>query len=304
MVIKEAPKRKQDKEIEYKVIRDDLGVFEDFIDGIGISDRNLDYFFYNLRSIKIIMDHKKIFFKNQPLAEYSSLYNIILCSEKNYKIGIMHEILHMASSHRSKNTCYCGFSQQDVKTAETIGIGLNEGYTAIMDERYFMDYDKDKKRIIGKTYPILKVLASYIEQIIGMDNMEECYFTADLYSIVQYFSNIIGKEETISFIRNIDSIFYNCDGMCQKTNIDETMRAFQECIRFLGIVQLRINEQLRFDAKIDDDDYQNNLLVIMKLLKSELKLQGKYAIPNNYKLQDDEIKKIYENNTRRYTTLN
>lgn len=302
--IKESPRKKEDKVIEYEITRDDLGVFEDFIDEIGIIDRNLDYFFYNLKTVKILMDNKQLFFKNQPLAEYSAIHNVILCSKKNYKIGIMHEIFHMASTHVSKNTCFCGFSQVSLNSNDSIGIGLNEGYTAILDERYFMNYDHDKKRVIGNTYPILKVLASYIESIIGTVNMENCYFTADLYSIYNYLSNIMGEEETLTFIKNIDAIYYNCDGMCQKTNVDKTMKAFQDCMRFIGITQLRLNERLKYEDKITEDDYDSNLIKILKIFKSELRLLGKCEMSNKYKITDDEIKKIYENNTHRYTTLN
>ena len=304
MEILATPKLNLDREKDYKIVRDDLGVFEDFIEEVGIEERNLDFFFNNIKDVNIYLDQKKYLFKKVDPGNYLAALNSIFSTQDLYKVGIMHEIFHMASTYVTSDRIYCGFSQED-ENLKSIGTGLTEGYTAILDERYFPDYDPRKRRMVGTTYPILKLVVSHLETAVGNLEMEDLYFRADLKTLYEYLSMIMGEKRTYHFIRNIDRIYYYCDGQ-ERLNFDKTCKAYHECMLYLGELQLKLVYRTYRRGNMEEELYQKNLERIDKLLSSELCFgkSKKFKVKNKYQTTEEEKKLIFTRSTRHYTTLN
>lgn len=121
---------------------------------------------------------------------------------KNSKT-IWHELFHLSSGiYDQKNFVeYNGFRQTKYRPLFTdIGFGLNEGYTQLLTERYF----KDKE--LNNDYNLEKIIANNLELLIGQSKMEQLYFKADLYGLVEELKNYIIEEEIYDFIKCVDHI--------------------------------------------------------------------------------------------------
>ena len=115
-----------------------------------------------------------------------------------------HELFHMSSCFydRDKKIILCGFAQHN--KSKKIGISLNEGYTEVMTMRYFNNSDDKQK--ISYPYELSRNISLLIEKIIGQENMEKLYMTANLNCLVEKLSIYDTKENAIGFIQNTDYI--------------------------------------------------------------------------------------------------
>ena len=83
-----------------------------------------------------------------------------------------------------------------------IGTGLNEGYTQVLNERYFYS----KGTYIG-CYSLFVRFASYLEVLVGQEKMESLYFKADLEGLIQELEKYASRDEVLRLIKDIDYIF-------------------------------------------------------------------------------------------------
>lgn len=204
MIISKRPELKKLKHIKHEIIKDELSVFKDFVD--VMEDKvNLDIFYYKHVDIRFIneINHRHL---GVCLAEYVPLKRTILYSEDNFKETIMHELFHVASTLVGKDTIYLGLCQIDRKTKVSYGIGLTEGVTCLLDDKYFGNYTKSKKDVVGNSYFLLKRVCSYIEMIYGSDFIEECYFNADLQTFINVLANDIGLEDVHILMCALDNM--------------------------------------------------------------------------------------------------
>ena len=120
---------------------------------------------------------------------------------KNYiwvkrKFHVYHELLHLSSSLVYDNLYYCGLSQKTYHY--TIGDGLNEGYTSLLEYRYFY-YDG-----VEMCYELEMIIARLIEEIIGKNTMESLYFKADLFNLIKELEKYASYNEIYNFICKLD----------------------------------------------------------------------------------------------------
>ena len=124
MVIKKRPELKKLKNVKKDIVRDDFGVYKDFVD--ILKDKvNLDIFYYKHKDIDFINCINKDR-KNICLAEYQPTRRKIFYTDRYFKESIMHELLHVASTLVSKDTIYLGLCQIERTTGVSFGIGLTE----------------------------------------------------------------------------------------------------------------------------------------------------------------------------------
>ena len=95
---------------------------------------NYSFFYNNVCTLKINR-HESLSKCKVFIADYDFVNNIInITDEKSFP----HELNHMSSSYYDGDD-YSGISQND------FGVGLNEGYTELLTERYSM---------CGESYPV------------------------------------------------------------------------------------------------------------------------------------------------------
>ena len=122
---------------------------------------------------------------------------------KYFKEGSTHhEFFHMASTFYFKKgkLAFCGFQQINYLKEETIGQGLNEGYTELLTDRFF------NEQIIGRTfsYDVCTFFAEKLEQIVEKDRMEKFYINADLFGLCKYLTNFDDLENILKFLLTLD----------------------------------------------------------------------------------------------------
>ena len=198
-----AQKAMSDSVIEfYNVIKENLSPEE-----LAILNKNIDTLKIKESPIsKISTKFKQMGFDLTTLVKtikgghYNCLTNSVTIDETSIKISIFHELMHMASSVKTPEGIYSGFSQK-IFTDE-IGSGINEGYTQLLTERLFPDSVQSEFVV----YPFEIVAAKLVEELIGEEKMRHLYFGANLQGLVQELSQFASVEEVKMFIANMDTI--------------------------------------------------------------------------------------------------
>lgn len=111
--------------------------------------------------------------------------------------SIYHELMHSASSKFEGKKYLSGLSIRggDVE----YGVGINEAYTQYLTERYF----KDK---CSKSYKVETSIIKPLEIIVGKDDLEGCYFNADLKTVLNKLGKYSTEKEINSFVENYDEL--------------------------------------------------------------------------------------------------
>ena len=104
----------------------------------------------------------------------------------------------MASTVRTDEMSYVGFKQR--MNGESIGQGINEGYTQYLTEKLFPE-QKSKTTI---SYPFETHFAGLVEQIVTEDTMMDLFFRADLRELIVELSKYSTIKEAGNFIRQLD----------------------------------------------------------------------------------------------------
>lgn len=123
---------------------------------------------------------------------------------------INHELFHMASAskitkgNKKENIYISGFAQYNSKFHNKLGIGLNEGYTESLNERYF-----GINTNISKVYKLCEFYSIKLQQIVGEEIMLKLYLTGDLPNLIKELKIYDTKENIIKFITNLDFVFIN-----------------------------------------------------------------------------------------------
>lgn len=166
---------------------------------------DLTLFHNNLENLAVTV--KSLKFKNLILstntaASYDVKKNLIIVRNGDYLETINHELFHMSTSlfRESDGIRFCGFCQLYLKKFKKIGVGINEGYTQFLTERYF---EEENSNIKG-AYPLEVKLAEALEQIVGKEKMESLFFKADLYGLIQELKQYDSEENIMKFISGVD----------------------------------------------------------------------------------------------------
>ncbi len=115
------------------------------------------------------------------------------------KVSLHHELLHASSADiRFMNI---GFKIV-LKNGLIFGKGLNEGYTELLNNRFF--------NYTSTSYDYLQKLAKQIENLCtDKENMIEYYFNADIFSLISELIPKISLKEIIDILVDMDMLLYN-----------------------------------------------------------------------------------------------
>lgn len=170
---------------------------------------NLKLFYKNLKTL-IIKERKKFFIKTHTKGHYNSSDNKIVVLEDDNFYAIYHELLHCASRKIEGNKMNTGFHKFVVdENAKKIlfneGKALNEGYTTLLEKRYFSLIEHTQER----GYVIEEFIASLLEKIVTSEEMEKLCFNADFDGLVNYLKDFSNEEDIYLFFKYFDKVFVN-----------------------------------------------------------------------------------------------
>lgn len=169
----------------------------------SFTEKQLNIMLNRLNTLKI----SKVTYKNAylycfSLGYYDSNENEIVIeyykdrrtSKDSVEETLIHELVHMASTRKTKDGNITGF-----EIPYYIGINLNEGYTEYITEKYFTkgnDYVKSKS--------INLFLAKGIENIIGQERMQELFFDANLKGLIDEIAQYDSRDNIIRLLFLMD----------------------------------------------------------------------------------------------------
>ena len=109
------------------------------------------------------------------------------------KVSLHHELLHASSAD---------IRFMVLKNGLIFGKGLNEGYTELLNNRFF--------NYTSTSYNYLQKLAKQIENLCtDKENMIEYYFNADIFSLISELIPKISLKEIIDILVDMDMLLYN-----------------------------------------------------------------------------------------------
>src|SRR5574344_53220 len=218
-----------------------------------ISYINLDRFKHNTKTLKIKRKFNFLIYNIKygciKTGEYDAIKNIISTKYSSKDTSINHELLHLASTYSNKKVYQIGFFQKANKNPQ-IGNGINEGYTNLLDKRYF-NFNNPY------CYPIETKIMETIELIIGKEKMEQYYFSGDLYQLIKDLEKYLFHSDIMSFIISMD-YFTRYSNVKGKSEIDNLCDEYY-CNMCYFVTKL-------YYSKIVQDLEDNNIDNIKKLI--------------------------------------
>ena len=175
----------------------------------NLKSEDLINFYNNINTLKTStkkFNFQNLLFKESVVGNYDVKNNKILVSLESTS-AIYHELLHMASSFYKDGIKYSGFSQaSNFNRYPTLGDGINEGYTELLNRRYF-----SKDNMIPYSYEYEIKVAEKLETIIGKEKMESLYFTANLKGLINELNQYISEEEIMKLLSSTDFVLKYLD---------------------------------------------------------------------------------------------
>lgn len=167
----------------------------------NVDQENLRLCIRNLNTIKL---NKKSIIKD--FKDYlNSFLSSLIVAGKYYpqensidiyfpsKQVLSHEFIHMCTNNKTN----CGFNL-DTRFNEEIGLGLNEGYTELLNQRIF----KYKHCAYSKNVGIVKLLETFFD---NPKDLENAFFHNDLDKVILQFCKYGTKEEFFNLLENLDN---------------------------------------------------------------------------------------------------
>ena len=115
---------------------------------------------------------------------------------------IFHELFHISSFRKNEEFYTLGFHfRKKDNSLVNCGRGINEGYTELLTHRY-TDYSSSS----SVPYQINEEIARLVEMIVGQDEMEKLYFSANLDGLIEKLGSKIGIDNAINIIKDCDTL--------------------------------------------------------------------------------------------------
>lgn len=208
------------------------------VEGISINKRE--------NRLKSYLNKKRP--KLVAVGEYNCNLNRIRVIEKVSEIYLPHELFHMSTNFvdQDNEIVYNGFRQSKFETNESIGEGLNEGYTEYMVAKY---YGSDRLSS-NPQYALLTGIVANIENVIGKDKMENFYLTANLKGLVDELTKYIGYDETMKFISSTDYLYKNVNHSKKSKKEKEVLL---EQLKFVNNFMIMLGANKAIKQLIDEE---------------------------------------------------
>ena len=219
------------------------------------TSNNLNLLNHNIKSLKVKIKYiaPEILLLRFASGTYSIKKNKIELIDFFKDGSTNHELFHMATSFYNKKLkiAYSGFQQILFYKNETIGYGLNEGYTDLLVNRYF----EVKIKYRCYSYEVCTFFSEKLEEIVGRKRMENFYLNADLFGLYHYLLNFDTGENVMQFIVSLDYLLKHASLFHPEKC--ENYFALIEC--YLAKWCINKNKKELNNGTIDENTYNKNI---------------------------------------------
>ena len=186
----------------------------------------------------------------EPIKNKFKIYRINEMTISELEHIFFHELLHLATTYQYKDIVMCGFSQCTVQ--KSYFEGLNEGYTEILNLRYFSKKEKKEGR-----YQINQLLVLGIEDIIGKEKMETLYFDANLDGLIDELCNYATIDEIYTILKNMDIIKnLTVDHYEDEKSIIFAVELSLKTSTIIANIKQRYNKRLYEKGEMTQEEYE------------------------------------------------
>ncbi|MBR6690012.1 MAG: hypothetical protein IKL65_01615 [Bacilli bacterium] len=214
--------------------------------------------------------------------EYEMFENILTFHKNNDPDSINHELMHLSSNPHDENNFSGGFSHS-IENDILIGRGIDEGYTELLNIRYFNSKAKN-------TYEREVFAVSEIEKLVGQKEMEKYYLNANLYRLIKALEKYYSLQEIERFICSLDFInIYDEKKLLSDIELEECFVQLDNIIIFLF---------KGFIKNLDKNTKNIKEIIInyINLLKDRLDYDiDEYLLQCFNKIIDDELSNLNTN---------
>lgn len=168
-----------------------------------------DILYNNLVTLGLIYDEKNT--KTSGGYIYGRNLNSISITLES---SMYHEVIHLSSTFfdDKESIGYSGFTIDffNKRVMGTIGEGLTEGYTSLLEHRdknepLYMSYSGNSKEpYSARGYLYALVLVEQLEIMLGKDTLEEMFFNKDKLMLFNFFRKYAEDKEILKFYKNVD----------------------------------------------------------------------------------------------------
>ena len=212
---------------------------------------DLIIFYNNINHLTISYNtFKHSIFKKYAIAYYNKKTNEIKVDKTYLSTAIFHELLHMSSCIYKDGISYSGFYQLSDDYTLDLGLGINEGYTELLNRRYF-HYDEQFK----SGYQLEIKIVEKLEEVIGKNKMEKLYLSANLPGLIAELKQYSKEEEIIEFISNIDFITKHLDDLFGKIMLPKVLNNINQFLIKIYSEKLVIHHQEYSNEQIITEIY-------------------------------------------------
>ncbi len=229
-----------------------------------------------------------VLFKKHRFTKYNGDYgpvtNVIRSLSEDEIDSINHELIHMSANPYDDTDDYGGFYY--TLDNYVIGYGLDEGYTELLNKRYFNSKTQN-------AYRLQIIICRYLEELVGQKKMEKMYLNANLFGLIKELKQTHETKEIERFIAAIDFThdYDNVDRLAD-CEIETLYTQIETIIVFLfkGYCKRMLNKELSEDIL----EYQINEYLIAIFKEFEYPVD-QFLI--------DELNKIVEENVNKNIKL-
>lgn len=226
-----------------------------------VNNKNLSLLNNNLSSLKVKIRYlaPEILTLKVAAGKYNVIKNKITMLNFLKNEALNHELLHMATAFYDKKLKigFCGFQQILFYKKESLGRGLNEGYTQLISRRYF----NENNNCVIDGYNVCMHFAEKLEEIVGKDRMEIFYFNADFMGLYEYLTKFGESSNIATFIAILDNFVKKRSILDIKNDIEHKLLICYLSKWFIKKKEEELSkniiDKVAFDKQIND--YLNSL---------------------------------------------
>ncbi len=160
----------------------------------NLSKECLDNLYRNISNVEI---NKKIMLYLRGLAgTYLTSANKITYTSNS---SLSHEFIHMASAYYDQETNIIKTGFLDFSQNGTLGNAFNEGYTEMLNIKYFNPKYISYKEEIN--------IVKFFELLFKEKELEKLYFTNDFVGLIKNLNNYMTTKDAINLLSNFDLAF-------------------------------------------------------------------------------------------------
>ncbi len=185
--------------------------------------------FFSISKFKERFTNLKIVFDNSEKS--ISCYNARSSKDNELHISnnmsLEHELFHISSDKKSDEVVNVGFAYKN--NTQSLGFGINEGYTEYLNEKYFEHH-------MPGYYDYFMLVAKKVSDLFGEDVINNIYFNGSIYDLINIIAEKSSLEMAKQFINDMDEAVEAYYDFAKSDNKERYQQYFNKITAAYGFI--------------------------------------------------------------------